>query len=160
MAVEHERGIEIHRCRTCDGLWLDPGELDELVPAPTAATADVGALREEMKKVAPPVGEVRYRMCPRCGNPMNRLNYGSHSGVVIDECSRHGVYLDAREFEAIETFIKMGGLALKRQMLEERARRREQAARSAEADAAAAASRHRATAYHRRWLLADLFGLF
>jgi Zn-finger nucleic acid-binding protein len=158
MEIADERGVEIHRCTSCWGLWLDPGELDELVTAPLDPQPDVAALREEMRKVAPPVGEVRYRMCPRCREPMNRRNYGSVSGVVIDECSRHGSYLDAQEFDAIETFIRMGGLALQRQRFEERIREQQRQARSAAADDAAVL-RHR-YAYHRRSMLADLFDLF
>ena len=160
MEIEDQRGIEIHRCGACDGLWLDPGELDDLVDAPPAAAPDVAQIREEMRKVAPPVGEVRYRMCPRCGDPMNRQNYGSHSGVVIDECRRHGLYLDAHEFEAIETFIRMGGLDIKRKMLEERARKRELTARAAEADAAAREHGAAAVVRHRHWLLGGFFDLF
>jgi Zn-finger nucleic acid-binding protein len=159
MELAHERGVEIHRCRSCFGLWLDPGELDELVTEPADPQPDVAALREEMRNVAPPLGKVRYRMCPRCGDPMSRRNYGSVSGVVIDECNRHGMYLDAREFEAIETFIRMGGLALQRQRFEERVRDRQRKAENAEEEARLH-SRRRGYGHHRHSLLAELFDLF
>ncbi len=158
MELSHERGVEIHRCSVCFGLWLDPGELDELVAeGPLDPQPDLATVRKEMHKVVPPMGEVRYRMCPRCGDPMNRRNYGSVSGVVIDECTRHGLYLDACEFDAIETFIRMGGQELQRQHLEERLRQRERRAQRDLQEAAMSAAQARA--YHRRSLLAALFDL-
>jgi Zn-finger nucleic acid-binding protein len=155
LEIFDERGIEIHRCTSCAGLWLDPGELDDLVSTPPDVPIDVAELREEMRNVAPPVGEVRYRKCPRCRELMNRRNYGTVSGVVIDECNRHGMYLDAREFDAIETFIRMGGMQLQRQKLEE-ARLSKLARR--EADAVEAEQRAENAA--RNYRLRRLFRLF
>ena len=155
LEIFDERGIEIHRCTSCAGLWLDPGELDDLINTPPDVPLDVVELREEMRKVAPPLGEVRYRKCPRCHEPMNRRNYGTVSGVVIDECNRHGMYLDSREFDAIETFIRMGGMQLQRQKLEEArlneiARRRSAAVNDAmEAEERATRARMRLRAMFR-----------
>jgi len=42
-----------------------------------------------------------YIPCVRCGELMNRKNFSRISGVVIDECSSHGVWLDAGEIEKI-----------------------------------------------------------
>lgn len=114
MEVDFDRGVEIHRCIGCAGLWLDPGELDAMVDDPGPATADVATLREGMKNVQVTAGPVRYRKCPRCSAVMERRNFGTHSGVIVDECRRHGMYLDPGEFEAIEAFIKLGGLALEK----------------------------------------------
>lgn len=114
MEVDFERGVEIHRCIGCAGLWLDPGELDALVDNPGPRTADVATLRKGMKDVQVTSGPVKYRKCPRCSVVMERRNFGSHSGVIVDECRQHGMYLDPGEFEAIEAFIKLGGLALEK----------------------------------------------
>jgi len=115
MEVDFDRGVEIHRCIQCAGLWLDPGELQAMVDDPGPAQADVATLREGMKDVHVPTSRVQYRKCPRCTQVMNRRNFGSHSGVIVDECRQHGIYLDPGEFEAIEAFIKLGGLALEKQ---------------------------------------------
>lgn len=120
MDVEFRKGVEIHCCITCAGLWLDPGELESMVDDPGPVQADVARLREGMKEVAVPSAPVRYRKCPRCAQVMQRRNYGSHSGVVVDECSRHGLYLDPGEYEAIEAFIQLGGLAIERKNREAR----------------------------------------
>lgn len=129
MEVDFERGVEIHRCIGCAGLWLDPGELDAMVEDPGPPTADVAKLRAGMKEVLVPAGPVRYRKCPRCTNVMERRNFGSHSGVIVDECRQHGMFLDPGEFEAIEAFIKLGGLALEKARELRNARRLEHKAR-------------------------------
>jgi len=41
---------------------------------------------------------------------MNRKNFGRISGVLIDECNKHGVWLDAGELAKIQHFIADGGL--------------------------------------------------
>ncbi len=41
---------------------------------------------------------------------MNRKNFAHISGIIIDECGSHGVWLDAGELEKIRLFIVDGGL--------------------------------------------------
>jgi hypothetical protein len=42
---------------------------------------------------------------------MQRRNFGKRSGVIVDVCGKHGVWLDADELEAVAAFIERGGLA-------------------------------------------------
>ncbi len=53
---------------------------------------------------------VRYLKCPQCANIMNRMNYAEHSGIVINVCQPHGVWLDRDEIQQIIQFISSGGL--------------------------------------------------
>lgn len=53
---------------------------------------------------------VRYRPCPQCAQLMNRKNFGSTSGIVIDVCTIHGSFFDAGELPRVLTFVKRGGL--------------------------------------------------
>jgi Zn-finger nucleic acid-binding protein len=46
---------------------------------------------------------------------MNRMNYAGHSGVVINVCRNHGIWLDRDEIRQIVTFISSGGLDRARQ---------------------------------------------
>ncbi len=41
---------------------------------------------------------------------MVRKNYARISGLIIDECGRHGIWLDNGELEKIRQFILDGGL--------------------------------------------------
>lgn len=81
----------------------------EHAPDPGAPAPTLAALRERMREVSTPEGLVKYRDCPRCGQVMRRRNFGTISGVVIDECGRHGVLLDPGELQAIEAFVQAGG---------------------------------------------------
>lgn len=110
MTLEFEQQVEIHRCAVCSGLWLDPGELESLL-AETRAQEDstISELRDGMRSAAAPVAEVRYRKCPRCATVMDRYNYGDKSGVILDRCRTHGLFLDPGEFETIQRFIELGG---------------------------------------------------
>lgn len=99
--------IEIDSCPRCGGLWLDRGEFDVL-------TAESTVYREEKldKEYSRPQlpESIEYIPCVRCGKLMVKKNYGHISGVIIDECGRHGVWLDNGEFEKIRHFILDGGL--------------------------------------------------
>ena len=65
---------------------------------------------------------------------MTRRNYGQRSGVIIDLCRDHGVWLDHSELEKILDFVRQGGLDQARERrvreLEQRAQRARNEARS------------------------------
>jgi Zn-finger nucleic acid-binding protein len=42
---------------------------------------------------------------------MKRHNYRRISGVIIDTCPQHGTFLDTGELQALEAFIRAGGMA-------------------------------------------------
>lgn len=67
---------------------------------------------------------------------MNRFNFAGCSGVILDACKPHGVWLDADELRRIVAFIRGGGLdmarAKEKRGLELERRRLQQAAREPE----------------------------
>lgn len=101
------RNRDLDMCSHCGGVWLDRGEFTDLT-----RESDV------YQNQAAPKGHVRgpirdsiqYIPCVRCGTLMNRKNFARISGVIIDECRPHGVWLDGGELERIRTFIADGGL--------------------------------------------------
>jgi len=103
---DHE-GEEYDLCPSCGGLWLDRREF-------RGATRESEVYRkadlEQEFLRTPPSDPVAYLACVRCGDMMTRKNFGRISGVMIDECSSHGVWLDAGELEKIRLFIADGGL--------------------------------------------------
>ncbi|MEH6472021.1 MAG: zf-TFIIB domain-containing protein, partial [Halopseudomonas sp.] len=52
---------------------------------------------------------VKYRKCPVCQEFMARRNFGYRSGVVIDRCPKHGVWLDNGELIHLLEWKKAGG---------------------------------------------------
>ena len=120
----------MERCATCFGLFFDPGEvqayLDATVPPVYVVNYQelVNINRERSSQGQP----VRYRRCPECGQIMNRVNFGTRSGVVIDQCKAHGVWLDNGELIHIMEWKRAGGQILAEQR---RQARQEEAARAA-----------------------------
>jgi Zn-finger nucleic acid-binding protein len=51
-----------------------------------------------------------YRPCPTCNALMMRRNFGRVSGIIVDECRRHGSYFDIGELEDVLAFVRSGGL--------------------------------------------------
>jgi Zn-finger nucleic acid-binding protein len=100
-------GENYNRCPRCSGIWLDHEEFHQ-------ATKESDIYRDEdtHKKYfrGPVTDPVEYIPCVRCGKLMNRKNFAHISGVIIDECRSHGVWLDAGELEKIRVFIVDGGL--------------------------------------------------
>ena len=100
-------GEEYDICPECGGMWLDR---DEFYRA--KRERDVYKKRDiksEYRK-STVTGPVEYIPCVRCGKLMNRSNFRRISGVIIDTCDKHGVWLDPGELEKIQHFIADGGI--------------------------------------------------
>ena len=107
----------LQECQRCFGLWVDATSFERIC-ADRERQADVLALSpDEQRQVLKPhitPGPVRYRPCPRCGQLMNRFNFGHTSGVIIDKCASHGVWFDKDELRRVIDFIRAGGMDLSR----------------------------------------------
>ncbi len=107
LEIHLANGEEYNICPACGGLWLDMGEF-------RLATSEYDVYRKEDVKdeysKEPFKDSFEYLPCVRCGKLMNRRNFARISGVIIDECGMHGVWLDAGELERIRHFIADGGL--------------------------------------------------
>lgn len=107
LAVHLADEEEYNLCPECGGLWLDRGEF-RLVTREYDVYKKEDVNKEYFRE--PLKDDVEYIPCVRCGKLMNRKNFGKISGVIIDECGSHGVWLDAGEIEKIRHFIADGGL--------------------------------------------------
>ncbi len=114
--------FELERCETCLGIFFDPGELDSLIDKSVSHVQ-----RIDNERLAILVDEewqahrstVAYVKCPVCGVLMNRKNYGSRSGIVVDRCRNHGVWLDGGELSQLLKWSKAGGQLHDRKRQEE-----------------------------------------
>lgn len=98
---------EYELCPECGGLWLDRGEFHQATRE--AVVYKEESFKEEYRRSSIE-NSVTYIPCVRCGKVMNRKNFAGISGVIIDECSKHGVWLDAGELEKLRHFIADGGI--------------------------------------------------
>ena len=109
--------LALDACPSCEGSWLDVLQFEQLC-ADAERQATVLAGIPEAASVA--AERVRYGACPDCAKIMNRVNFAKSSGIIIDLCKAHGVWLDADELRRVVEFLRAGGL--------ERARLREKRA--------------------------------
>jgi Zn-finger nucleic acid-binding protein len=103
-------GHPIVECGSCAGLWLAPHALDRM-----CERTEEESLSERALRAPPPAGKlapevVRYLPCVVCGELMLRRNFATCSGVIVDVCKEHGVWLDPGELERILAFVRDGGL--------------------------------------------------
>lgn len=91
MIILEFRNVEMDFCPSCEGCWLDRGELGLII----SGTPD---LPREMDL---PGGRKSPRRCPRCNG---RMLAGTlpRTTVEVDVCGRqHGVWLDKGELQSI-----------------------------------------------------------
>jgi Zn-finger nucleic acid-binding protein len=124
----------IERCGTCHGLFFDPGELEALLEATVTNVFEID--RERLNAVSndrrPDQHPIAYIKCPVCSELMHRVNFGAKSGVIVDRCRAHGIWLDGGELRQLFEWMKLGGHLLEQQRKEEQrkeAEKREQAER-------------------------------
>lgn len=107
--------ITAHECAQCGGLWLDPDSLQKLANAREESAGVVSVLAARVPLNGAPPDVVRYIPCPHCEKLMNRSNFARSSGVILDVCKSHGVWLDRGELQRVLGFIESGGLAVARE---------------------------------------------
>lgn len=118
MATEEYEEITIEVCPVCQGVWLDKGELEEIVKIREErfdqSQIDQVNLKCDVTKI--PMGGLRKEVvCPKCELQMNPVNYSYCSGIIIDKCPNDdGVWLDKGEIEKIQIFSEMWEEELKK----------------------------------------------
>jgi Zn-finger nucleic acid-binding protein len=104
----------IERCDQCLGLFFDPGELEALLEATVCNVFTINRGQLESINSARRGSDygVSYIPCPVCSRLMNRVNFGTKSGVIVDRCKEHGVWLDGGELRHLFEWMKAGGKLL------------------------------------------------
>ena len=115
----------VDECPACGGMWIGQQVFERIVNQQVQE-------REEKEyshtvKVFGEVSAVLYVKCPECLRHMNRHNFARASGVIIDECRQHGIWLDHDELEKVAAYVATGGLRRTKQIelrdMEEKAQR-------------------------------------
>ncbi len=103
--------FQIERCKECFGLFFDPGKIETLLECAVSNVSDsnwrhLDAINSDRYQVDE---KVKYIKCPVCQAFMSRVNFGYRSGVVIDRCTPHGIWLDSGEITHLMEWKKAGG---------------------------------------------------
>ena len=101
--------LDLLECEQCDGTWIEAAAFEALC-ASRESQAAVLHIDSRDRTAASKPDAPRYRPCLRCGTFMNRMNFGRHSGTVVDVCRGHGTFLDRGELHQVVRFIHSGGL--------------------------------------------------
>jgi Zn-finger nucleic acid-binding protein len=130
----------IERCDQCLGLFFDPEELEALLEATVSNVFDIhrSKLDDINNHMSRDAFTVSYIKCPVCSELMNRVNFGTKSGVIVDRCRDHGVWLDGGELRHLFEWMKAGGKLLvqerEEQLRKESEREKERAQRKSQGD--------------------------
>ena len=100
-------GLHLDECAKCGGVWIDPGVFERILTSAEAQQDALSMLGPARGQTEP---KVRYIRCPLCNQQMHRRNYATRSGVIIDFCRDHGLWLDHDELRRIVEFVRTGGL--------------------------------------------------
>ena len=101
----------LHDCEKCGGQFVDHPLLRDLLEQREAYGRSAPRPPPRHNPLDSPM---RYVACPVCRDMMTRRNFGRSSGVIIDVCSKHGVWFDRGELPRVLSFVEAGGLALSR----------------------------------------------
>lgn len=101
-----------HACPRCEGLWLEQAVFTQVVRDLSSdarqTVAGSGIAQPQQKPVLDTT--VRYVPCPHCKVRMSRQNYLRVSGVIVDTCPNHGIWLDRDELRRVAAFLQQGGV--------------------------------------------------
>jgi Zn-finger nucleic acid-binding protein len=107
---DSEPRIRIERCTTCFGTFFNPGELELLLEARTNPLVWLDPV--QLQQIAADFSQdpvVAYRKCPLCAERMSHINFAGRSGVIIDRCWTHGVWLEGSELRRLTEWWRAGG---------------------------------------------------
>ncbi|MBT8132857.1 MAG: zf-TFIIB domain-containing protein [Gammaproteobacteria bacterium] len=96
-------GTPVHRCTSCQGLWLGSNEFSRLVKDDWLA----GILDESPTKQGVAHDKMTEVKCPVCDNMMHHITDEKQPHILYEQCDKGcGVYFDAGEFKdlAQDTF--------------------------------------------------------
>ena len=88
--------VEIDYCVSCEGIWLDGGELEILLESSSARDGFMASFRSDDKTAE------KARKCPICDKRMEKVLYTGNRAIRIDKCRRnHGIWLDKGELRDV-----------------------------------------------------------
>lgn len=91
----------IERCPDCRGIWIAAKEFNELL-------VDLDrqeSVREREELRYNKNADVTHIECPKCSKTMERSNFDRHSGILVDACRKHGVWLDRGELRSVVGYL-------------------------------------------------------
>ena len=101
MIILELKEVEIDFCHSCEGIWLDAGELELLI--------EDEAERKKILSAFHPVPKhsEKKRKCPICRRKMNKVFVGDNKDVLLDKCpANDGLWFDAGELKKVIQLVE------------------------------------------------------
>ena len=103
--------LTVSRCSNCLGLFVQRNILDMILDTRVRQPSEIDfqlltSLENSNRSL---VKGWKYRPCPACQTLMNRKLHGKRSGVIVDSCREHGIWLDAGELRQLMEWSRAGG---------------------------------------------------
>jgi Zn-finger nucleic acid-binding protein len=107
LAAEYE-DERIETCPGCAGTFVAHDSLAAVAHDDRVPRSEQERRAALARSLEEPVDVARdaLRRCPVCRAAMRRHAYAFSSGVVVDSCEPHGIWLDSGELQAIEAWTE------------------------------------------------------
>lgn len=102
MTSTSSRGLWVHACRPCGGIWLDTVSADFVRNKTNEEISRIVAEADARATVGP---QGRVRPCPVCRHPLGAFQHGA---LQLDGCRAHGVFFDRSE---LRVMLEASGVA-------------------------------------------------
>ena len=99
---------DVVECRGCGGLWFGIELFKRVIDDKERRDRMLQAIAKTQRSSTRT--EFRYLLCPDCEQPMMPRNFEFRSGILLDICSKHGVWMDHGELEAVIDWIRAHGV--------------------------------------------------
>src|ERR1041384_4951540 len=92
-------GVEVDRCKACQGIWFDAFEVTRLKEMRGSEAIDIGSAAVGQQK-----NKIDRIDCPRCHTPMIRMVDIDQHHIWFESCKVcKGLFLDAGEFRDLHS---------------------------------------------------------
>ncbi|RLA24735.1 MAG: hypothetical protein DRQ62_04570 [Gammaproteobacteria bacterium] len=121
--IQLDQSLLIERCDTCFGLFFDLQELEILLDYSVSHVTAINQAHLDSINADhyPKKQVVKYIKCPVCRKFMRRANFAQKSGVIVDSCRSHGLWLDSGEVKHLMEWKRLGGQLLHQQTQRDKA---------------------------------------
>jgi Zn-finger nucleic acid-binding protein len=97
----------IFDCGRCGGQFVAGAVLHAMIRRHQSVPIDAPRRLRAGNPIHDPV---TYIPCPFCRDLMLRHNFGKVSGIIVDDCAKHGTWFDVGELARVLSFVGAGGL--------------------------------------------------
>jgi Zn-finger nucleic acid-binding protein len=103
--------VNLEYCNRCDGVLISEEEFENLIryQVNPATTFNPYYLRFIQDYPRDNRKKSQFHPCPICSEMMSVINYKKNSGILLDICENHGIWLDGGELRQIIDWYAVGG---------------------------------------------------